>query len=152
MKATNYKRWGWDRSSDVQMLFEGDLARLGQPLHVETSNKQWECVLRIRCRICQTLNSYHNRLWTCAATHIWPHNIDTAQDIATADTLGSQSEANGEYLPIHKLPNPLAVKKEAARDAALIQRTFAALSYIVVAKLFLNPRNLEISWNSVRFW
>ena len=30
----NYKRWVWDRSSDVQVLFENDLERLGHPLHM----------------------------------------------------------------------------------------------------------------------
>ena len=35
VKHANYKRWGWDRSSDVWMLFEGDPARPGHPLHVE---------------------------------------------------------------------------------------------------------------------
>ena len=40
IKTPNYKRWEWTQSSDVQMLFEDDLARLGHPLHVETLNKQ----------------------------------------------------------------------------------------------------------------
>ena len=39
VKHANYKRWGWDRSSDMQMLFEGDLAKPGHPLRVETENK-----------------------------------------------------------------------------------------------------------------
>ena len=55
MKATNYKRWGWDLSLDVWMLFEGDPARPGHLLCVETSNKQGECMLKIRCHICCTL-------------------------------------------------------------------------------------------------
>ena len=38
-KITNVKRWGWDRSSEVWTLFEGDPARPGHPLHVETENK-----------------------------------------------------------------------------------------------------------------
>ena len=31
VKVTNYKRWGWDRSSNERMLFEGDPARPGHP-------------------------------------------------------------------------------------------------------------------------
>ena len=54
------KDGGWDRSSDVRMLFEEDPARLGHPLHVEMSNKQGACVLKIKCRICGTFISYHN--------------------------------------------------------------------------------------------
>ena len=129
VKTKNYKRWGWDRSSDVRMLFEGDPARPGHPLRVETSNKQGDCVLKIRCRICRTLISYHNSSWTCAATHIRSHNIATAQDIAAADALASESEANGEPFPIHKLPAPPAVKKEPAGDVALMRHTFTAPSY-----------------------
>ena len=35
------KNWVWDRSSDMQMLFEDDLTRQGHPLHVwNMSNKQ----------------------------------------------------------------------------------------------------------------
>ena len=128
-KHANYKRWGWDRSSDVWMLFEGDPARLGHPLHVETENKLGDCVLKIRCRICRSLISYHNSSWTCATTHIQSHNIAIAQDIAVATALASESEANGEALPIHKLPTPPLVKKEAVGDATLMQRTFAAPSY-----------------------
>ena len=120
VKATNYKEWGWDRSSDVRMVFEGDPAWPGHPLHVETLNEQGECMLKIRCRIYRTLISYHNCLWTCATTHIRSHNIATAQDIAAADALASDSEANGEPFPIHKLPIQPTVKKEAAGDAALM--------------------------------
>ena len=49
-KTPNYKSWGWDRSSDMQMLFEDYLARPSHPLHVEMSNKQGACVLKIKCR------------------------------------------------------------------------------------------------------
>ena len=77
-KTTNFKRWGWDRSSEVRTLFEGDPARLGHPLHVETENKLGDCVLKIRCRICRSLISHHNSSWTSAATHIRSHNIATA--------------------------------------------------------------------------
>ena len=111
------------------MLFEGDPARPGHPLCVETENKLGDCVLKIRCRICRSLISYHNSSWTCAATHIRSHNIATAQDIAATAALASESEANGEAFPIHKLPTPPPVKKEAAGDAALMRRTFAAPSY-----------------------
>ena len=38
-KTTNIKRWGWDWSSKVRTLFEGDPTRLGHPLCVETENK-----------------------------------------------------------------------------------------------------------------
>ena len=70
-KTTNIKRWGWDRSSEVWTLFEGDPTRPGHPLCVETENKLGDCVLKIRCRICPSLISYHNSSWTCVATHIW---------------------------------------------------------------------------------
>ena len=123
------KNGGWDRSSDVRMLFEGDPARLGQSFYVETENKLGDSVLKIRCCICRSLISYHNSSWTCAATHIQSHNIATAQDIAIAAALASESEANGEAFPIHKLPTPSSVKKEAAGDAALMRPTFAAPSY-----------------------
>ena len=113
----------------MRTLFEGDPARLGHPLHVETKNKLGDCVLKIRCRICCSLISYHISSWTCAATHIRSHNIATTQDIAATAALASESEANGEAFPIHKLPTPPLVKKEAAGDAALMRRTFVALSY-----------------------
>ena len=119
-KTTNIKRWGWDRSSEVRTLFEGDPTRPGHPLHVETKNKLGDCVLKIRCRICRSLIPYHNSSWTSAATHIRSHNITTGQDIAADATLAAESEANGEAFPIHKLPNPTLVKKEAAGDAALM--------------------------------
>ena len=104
MKATNYKRWGWDRSSNVRLLFEGDLARPGHPPHMETLNKQGECVPKLRCHICRTLISYHNSSWTCVATHIQSHSITTAQDIVALDALASASEVNVKPCPIHKLP------------------------------------------------
>ena len=129
IKHANYKRWGWDRSSDVWMLFKGDPARPGHPLHVEIKNKLVDYVLKSRCRICHSLISYHNSSWTSVATHIRSHNIATAQDIAAAAALASESEANGEAFPIYKQPTPPPVKKEAAGDAALIQCTFAAPSY-----------------------
>ena len=128
-KTTNIKRWGWDRSSEVRTLFEGDPARPGHPLHVETKKKLGDCVLKIWCRICHSLISYHNSSWTSAATHIRSHNIATTQDIAAAATLAAESEANGKAFPIHKLPTPPPVKKEAAGDAALMRYTFAAPSY-----------------------
>ena len=86
-------------------------------------------MLKIRCHICRTLIFYHNISWTYAATHIQSHNIATTQDIATTDSLASESEANGEPFPLHKLPTPPKVKKEAVGDAALMRRTFAAPSY-----------------------
>ena len=129
IKHANYKRWGQDRSSDVRTSFEGDPTRPSHPLCVETKNKLVDCMLKIRCRICRSLISYHNSSWTCATTHIRSHNIVTAQDIAAAAALASESEANGEVFPIHKLPTPPQVKREAAGDAALMRRTFAAPSY-----------------------
>ena len=89
MKHANYKRWGWDRSSDMQMLFEGDPARPGHPLRVEIENKLGDYVLRIRCRLCRSLISYHDSSWACATTHIQSHNIATTQDIAAAAVLAS---------------------------------------------------------------
>ena len=111
------------------MLFKGDPARPGHPLHVEIENKLGDCVLKIRCRICCSLISYHKSSWTYVATHIRSHNIATAQDIAAATALASESEANGEAFPIHKLPTPPPVKKDQVGHAALMQRTFIAPSY-----------------------
>ena len=116
-------------SRPLRTLFEGDPATPGHPLRVETENKLGDCVLKIRCHICRSLISYHNSSWTCKATHIQSHNIATTQDIAAAAALASESEANGEAFPIHKLPNPPPVKKEAVGDAALMRRTFVAPSY-----------------------
>ena len=129
VKHANYKRWGWDRSSDVWTLFEGDPARPGHPLRMEIENKMGDCVLKIRCHICRSLISYHNSSWTCVATHIRSHNIATTQDIVAAAALASESEANGEAFPIHKLPIPPPMKKEGVGDAALMRRTFDAPSY-----------------------
>ena len=145
-KTTNIKRWGWDRSSEVRTLFEGDPARPGHPLRVETENKLGDCVLKIRCRICRSLISYHNSSWTSAATHIRSHNITTAQDIAAAAALAAESEANGEAFPIHKLPDPPQVKKEAAGDAALMRRTFAAPSYGTDTQPFHRIKRTIAKW------
>ena len=145
-KTTNVKRWGWDRSSEVRTLFEGDPARPGHPLRVETENKLGDCVLKIRCRICRSLISYHNSSWTSAATHIRSHNIATAQDIAAAAALAAESEANGEAFPIHKLPTPPPVKKEAAGDAALMRRTFAAPSYGTDTQPFHRIKRTIAKW------
>ena len=49
IKHANYKGWGWEWSLDVRMLFEGDPARPGHPLRMETKNKLGDCVLKIRC-------------------------------------------------------------------------------------------------------
>ena len=51
IKHANYKRWEWDQSLDVRMLFQGDPARPGHPLRMETENKLGDCVLKTRCRI-----------------------------------------------------------------------------------------------------
>ena len=59
VKHANCKRWGWDQSPDVPMLSEGDPDRPGHPLRVEIENKLGDCVLKIRCRICYSLISYH---------------------------------------------------------------------------------------------
>ena len=127
-------------------LFEGDPARLGHPLSVETENKLGNCVLKIRCRISRSLISYHNSSWTYVATQIRSHNIATTQDIAVATALASKSEANGEAFPIHKLPTPPLVKKEPARDAALMQRTFAALSYETDMQLYHRIKGTIAKW------
>ena len=113
----------------MRTLFEGNPARPGHPLHVQIENKLGDCVLKIWCHICRSLISYHNSSWTYAATHIQSHNIVTAQDIAAAAALASEFEANGEAFPIHKLPTPPLVKKEAVGDAALMRHTFVAPSY-----------------------
>ena len=63
------------------------------------------------------------------AAYIRSHNIETAQDFAAAAALASESEANDEAFPIHKLPTPPPMKKEAPGDAALMRCTFAAPSY-----------------------
>ena len=145
-KTTNIKRWGWDRSSEVRTLFEGDPARPGHPLRVETVNKLGDCVMKLRCRICRSLISYHNISWTSAATHIRSHNIATAQDIAAAAALASESKANGEAFPIHKLLAPSLVKKEVARDAALMRHTFAAPSYGTDTQPFHRIKRTIAKW------
>ena len=103
-------------------------------------------MLKIRCHICRSLISYHNSSWTSAATHIRSHNITTAQDIAAAATLAAESEANGEAFPIHKLPTPPPVKKEAAGDAALMRHTFAALSYRTDTQPFHRIKQTIAKW------
>ena len=123
------KREGWVRASDVRVLFEEDPNRPGHPLRVETINKSGACVLKIRCRICRNLFSYHNSSWTCASNHILSHNIQTAEDIAAAAALAVECEANSEPFPMHKLPTAPIVKTEPVGDAALMRRTFAAPSY-----------------------
>ena len=145
-KTTNVKRWGWDWSSEVRTLFEGNPARPGHPLRIETKNKLGDCVLKIRCRICRSLISYHNSSWTSVATHIRSHNITTAQDIAAATALAAESEANGEAFPIHKLPDPPPVKKEAAGDAALMQCTFAPPSYGTDTQPFHRIKRTIAKW------
>ena len=81
------------------------------------------------------------------AIQIRSHNITTAQDIAAADALAFESKANGEPFPIHKLPTPPKVKKEAAGNVALMQRTFATPSY----KLDTQPYNrIEDRWSKGR--
>ena len=94
-KTTNVKRWGWDRSSEVRTLFKGDPARPGHPLRVETENKLGDCVLKIRCRICRSLISYHNSSWTSTATHIRSHNIATAQDHPNGNGTATEWVFNG---------------------------------------------------------
>ena len=145
-KTTNVKRWGWDRSSDVRTLFKGDPARLGHPLCVQTKNKLGDCVLKITCRISRSLISYHNSSWTSAATHIQSHNIATAQDIAATAALATESEANGEAFPIHKLPTPPPVKKEATGDVALMRCTFATPSYGTDTQPFHRIKRTIAKW------
>ena len=113
---------------------------------METENKLGDCMLKIRCRICHSLISYHNSSWTCVATHIQSHNIATAQDIATAAALASDSDANGKAFLIHKLPTPPPVKKEAPRDAALMRRTFAAPSYGIDTQLHHQIKRTIAKW------
>ena len=146
IKHANYKRWGWDRSSDVQTLFKGDPARPGHPLHVEIENNLGDCVLKIRCHICRSLISYHNSSWTCTATHIRSHNIATAQDITVAAALASESEANGEAFPIHKLPTPAPMKKEAAGDAAFMRCKLAGPSYGTDTQPFHRIKRTIAKW------
>ena len=149
IKHANCKGWGWDRSSDVRMLFEGDTARPSHPLHVETENKLGDCMLKTRCRIYRSLISYHNSSWTYMATHIRSHNIATAQDIATAATLACESEANGEAFPIHKLPTPPPMKKEAVGDATLMRHTFAAPYYGTDTQLYHQIKRTIAKWIAV---
>ena len=62
-------------------------------------------------------------------SHLSPQHYYCPRYSTTADALASESEANGEPFLIHKLPTPLAVKKQPAHDSALMRRTFAAPSY-----------------------
>ena len=66
----------------------------------------------------------------CTVTHnSVPQHCDCPRHCNCCRLLASESEANGEAFPIHKLPTPPPVKKEVARDAALMRHTFAAPSY-----------------------
>ena len=133
----------------MRTLFEGDPARPGHPFRVETKNKLGDCVLKIRCRICRSLISYHNSSWTSAATHIHSHNIMIAQDIAATAALAAKSEANGEDFLIHKLADPPPVKKEAAGDAALMRCTFATPSYGTDTQPFHQIERTIAKWIAV---
>ena len=116
---------------------------------METENKLGDYVLKIRCCICRSLISYHNSSWTSAATHIRSHNNTTAQNAAAATALAAEFEANGEAFPIHKLLDPPPVKKEAAGDAALMQRTFAAPSYGTDTQPFHRIKRTIAKWIAV---
>ena len=140
------KSEGWDCCSDVRVLFEEDPARPGHPLRVETVNKAGFCVLKIRCRICRCLLSFHNSSWTCASNHILSHNLATDEDLAAAAALASECEANGEPFPMHKLPAPPPVKTEPIGDVALMRRTFAAPSYGADTAAY------QRLWRSVAKW
>ena len=86
-------------------------------------------MLKIKCHIYGTLIPYCNGSWTYVSTRIESYNIGTPQDIAATTALASECEANVEPFPIHKLPNPPAMKKELANDVALMERAFGAPSY-----------------------
>ena len=97
-------------------MFQEDPQRPGHPLKIETKNKAGKVVDKIRCRICKNLFSYHNSSWTIASNHGLSHNIYTIEDIASATLLVGQAEQNGEPFPIHMLPTPTAIKKDALGD------------------------------------
>ena len=78
-------------------------------------------------------------------SHSVPQHCD-CQDIAAAPTLAIESEANGEAFPIHKLPTPPLVKKEAAGDAALMRCTFAAPSYRTDTQPFHQIKRTIAKW------
>ena len=122
------KKGGRDRAPDVRMLFEGDPARPSHPLRMQRSDKQGECVLKIRCRIYCTLISYHDSLCTCTATHIRHPNITTVQDILQLLT--------PLLLSLRPMTSPslstscqLHLQWRSNLPAMLMRRTFAALSY-----------------------
>ena len=130
----------------MRMLFDDDPARPSHPLHMKMSNKQGAYVLKIKCRICVALISYHNSSRTCATTHILSHNIVTPQDIAATAAIASECEANGEPFPLHKLPTLPATKKEPAGNVGLMRCTFAAPSYGTDTQPFLRIKWTIAKW------
>ena len=115
------KKEQWTRCSEVCSLFQEDPQRPGQPLKIETKNKAGKFVHKIRCRICKNLFSYYNSSWTTASNHVLSHNIYTIEDIAYATLLASQAEQSGEPFPIHMLPTPTTIKKDAPGDIQLME-------------------------------
>ena len=91
------------------------------PLKIETKNKAGKVVHKIKCRICKNLFSYQNSSWTTASNHVLSHNIDTIENIAFVALLASQPEQSGEPFPIHILPTPTAIKKDAPGDVQLME-------------------------------
>ena len=81
----------------------------------------------------------------CGNSHSVPH-IAATQDIVVAAALAAESEANGEAFPIHKLLTAPPVKKEAAGDAALMRRTFAAPSYGTDTQPFHRIKRTIAKW------
>ena len=50
------------------------------------------------------------------SNHVLSHNIYMIEDIAYAAPLTSQAEQSGEPFPIHMLPTPTTIKKDAPSD------------------------------------
>ena len=110
-------------------MFQEDPQRPGQPVKIETKNKAGKLVHKIMCRICKNLFLYHTSSWTTVSNHVLSHNIYTIEDIASAALLASQAEQSGEPFPIHMLPIPTVIKKEAPGDVQLMKHFVKSPSY-----------------------
>ena len=140
------KKEQWTRCSEVRSLFQEDPQRPGHPLKIETKNKAGKVIHKIRCRICKNLFSYHNSSWTTASNHVLSHNIYTIEDIASAALLASQAEQSGEPFPIHMLPTPTAIKKDAPGDVQLMKHFVKSPSYGVDSAAYHRVRRSIGKW------
>ena len=111
--ALPIKKEQWTPCQEVCSFLKEDPHRLGQPLEIETKNKAGLVVQMIRSSIRRSLLLYHNLSLTMASKHIMAQSISSIEDIVPAALFRTEAEQNGEPLPTHVLPSPLAINKEA---------------------------------------